>query len=199
MLRRILLALAEWLICDLPFSEDPTQETLRCCFSHQKQNIRDWWLWWDNATQLRWLSGYLRKRPGLGYCCPNAPSSWAGWGLHIPRLGCWISVVSDSCVMIDHHWWILSSSGSLLPVRIGSNVRCWHSSRFWASSLSFLYPPVIIQSSTICLSLPLAHLPSILPLMTVLNSLFPIHSLSYCALSGLFRVQSFPSCVLCSV
>src|SRR6218665_791194 len=48
------------------------------------------------------------------------------------------------------------------------------SSRCWASSLSFLYPSTIIQSSIICLGLPVDLFPNMFPSITVFNSDSPL-------------------------
>src|SRR6218665_685604 len=59
----------------------------------------------------------------------------------------------------------------LLPVvclPTGPDVQRFHPSRRCAFSLSFPYPPSIIQSMSFCLSLPIPLFPSILPSITSL-------------------------------
>src|SRR6218665_830689 len=63
-----------------------------------------------------------------------------------------------------------SSSGSL-PSR---QVQMSDFSRHWAFSFSFLYPSPIIQSSIICLGLPLDLFPTIFPLIAVFNTDSPL-------------------------
>src|SRR6218665_102417 len=60
------------------------------------------------------------------------------------------------------------------------------SSRCWASSLSFLYPSTIIQSSIICLFLPLDLFPNMFPSITVFNSDSPLRVSDPLLLSGFY-------------
>src|SRR6218665_3880581 len=90
-----------------------------------------------------------------------------------------------------------SSSGSLPSRQV--QMSGYHSSRCWASSFSLLYPSTIIQSSIICLCLPLDLFPNIFPSIIVFNNdsplrVCPIHF--YCLVSimrirGIFLLQSF--------